>query len=279
MQKFDMKIKQLTPETIQLISGTNWPKNDDTLDLSGHEIDLSIILDAVNRNAHIKHLNLSKCIKPHASEMDKIAHTLKTNQTLQSLDLSDNEINSTLAVILFEALKDNQSLKHLNLKDNHIGDGIAEHAIVNFIKNTFSLESLNISHNGIQNTAVAAIAKALEKNKTLLSLDISNNLMSEQSIQSLTDTLITKNKILIALHAAEQYDPDRTYKITVYQQVQNTIDSHTKRNKTLRMKTIPKSEHTLPARNKDTDQAIASLEFEANLAKKVKRLFNYVFAK
>jgi len=73
-----------------------------------------------------------------------------------------------------KALKTNQSLQWLNLYSNNIGrEGTV--AIAKALEKIQSLQGLNLSSNNIGPEGAAAIAKALETNQKLLWLDLPNN--------------------------------------------------------------------------------------------------------
>ena len=75
-----------------------------------------------------------------------LANALKTNKTLEYLDLRGNDIRDEGAKKLAEALKENNTLKSLSLEDNYI-TYIGVIALAEMLKVNTSLETISLHGN------------------------------------------------------------------------------------------------------------------------------------
>ena len=138
--------------------------------------------------SHISIVNLGNC------DMRNMIKLLVNNQGLSSLELC-RMIKDDVVDSLIQQLLNNKTLVSLNLAENFCGCACAK-SIANFITVNTKLQILNISTNIIgllkevrqlpvfsadvfvnyrNNTGVVAIASALKKNSSLLSLNMSYN--------------------------------------------------------------------------------------------------------
>lgn len=132
-----------------------------------------------------------------AKIMNKLASALKTNQTLNSLDLRYNAIGPKGAKELAEALKENQTLISLDLCSNTIySEGVKELASV-LLKNQ-TLTSLNLSNNKIGHEGTKELAEALKMNRTLTSLNLNGNAINSEGAKVLA-SLLKENQMLTSL--------------------------------------------------------------------------------
>ena len=114
------------------------------------------------------------------THLEILAGALQTHRSLTHLDLRNNEISDTEAIQLAQTLLDkNSTLTCLDLSDNNIG---AEEEA-----------SSSIS------CSVTALAEALQLNRTLTHLGLSNNQISDTEAIQLAQTLLDKNKSLTYL--------------------------------------------------------------------------------
>jgi len=129
-------------------------------------------------------------------EILNLLHSLKNNDTLQILDLSNNHINKLYND--FEFLNYNNTLQTLNLSNNNISD------ISNlncYLQNNKSLTSLNLSNNKILD--ISSFYEVLKNNTTLQTLDLSNNQIEDihkfskslKNNNSLKELYLNNNKI------------------------------------------------------------------------------------
>ena len=139
---------------------------------------VKILAGALQTNRSLTHLGLgSSSISCSATAL---AEALQFNRTLTHLDLSYNKITDTEAIQLAQTLLDkNNTLTYLDLSGNNIG---AEEEA-----------SSSIS------CSVTALAEALQLNRTLIHLGLSNNQISDTEAIQLAQTLLDKNNTLAYL--------------------------------------------------------------------------------
>jgi Ran GTPase-activating protein (RanGAP) involved in mRNA processing and transport len=104
---------------------------------------------------------------------EALAEALKTNATLQTLDLGGNRILCEGAIALAKALKVNSSLHTLGLDGNKIGS-MGAMALAEALEVNSALQALDLGSNEI-GTGVIALTEALKTNTTLQRLDITYN--------------------------------------------------------------------------------------------------------
>ncbi|KAL4492967.1 hypothetical protein ABPG72_020746 [Tetrahymena utriculariae] len=112
----------------------------------------------------------------------QISEVLKSNhQQLMQLDLENNKIKDLGAKALFKALLQNNSLNKLNLSQNQIGDACSQE-LKDLLESTMTLQELYLKWNNFRQDGGICIAQGIKKNQSLKVLDISfNNLASHQS--------------------------------------------------------------------------------------------------
>jgi len=71
------------------------------------------------------------------NETKMLAHMLKQNPPLVTLNVSNNNLDADCAIILAESLKHNDRLKILNLEKNKLGDKGILKLLTPFIKQKF----------------------------------------------------------------------------------------------------------------------------------------------
>lgn len=124
----------------------------------------------------------------NAEDIERLIQALKTNQTLTVLNLRENCIQDKGAQKLAEMLKTNRSLTTLNIENNQIGDlgtqALAEALIVNK-----TLSSLNLFNNQLSHQAGFALSELLQTTETLCSLDLGFNQLGDEGAQAIAKAL------------------------------------------------------------------------------------------
>ena len=139
-----------------------------------------------------------------------IFEALKQNNCLKSLDVSHNEI--TCGNIMFEALQQNTSLESLDVSGNikliyilysnlQLLEGDPR-TLMDFIKYTTILHTINLSHCGITDDCVKYITAGFEQNTSLKELDISHNSITCKGVVCLFEAL-QKKKCLERLNLSQ----------------------------------------------------------------------------
>lgn len=122
--------------------------------------------------------------------IDIISNSLSKSSSLLSLDLSSNNIQSEGASNLFKSLLNSSTITHLNISNNgetqknHIGIKGAI-SLKYLLENNCILSILNIADNLIGNDGFQIICGGLDFNNSIISLDISNNNLSNNTFFNL----------------------------------------------------------------------------------------------
>lgn len=132
---------------------------------------LKAIVEALDGNESCKVLDLGGNRIGGGSAIRKFAKMLAQNNTLEKVDLSNNDLTSADVSYLADALKTNKSLTFLGLSGNRITD-----------------------------TGVEAIAKALRANTTLKTLQLNHNLIRDDGAEALSKMLTSSALASIALN-------------------------------------------------------------------------------
>lgn len=157
---------------------------------------IEIVAEVLKFNETLTSIDLSN----NEIEEDRaklIAEALKVNETLTSIDLSDNEIGEEGAKLIAEVLKENETLVSIDLSDNAIGEASVK-TIVEALKINKTITNLNFAYNPIGKEGAKLIAEALKVNKTLTSINCSNNGIGEEGANLILEALKV-NKTLTSI--------------------------------------------------------------------------------
>jgi len=105
-------------------------------------------------------------VKLNDADIVLLAGVLKTNTSLNYLDLSDNNITSCGINALLLVLQTNTFIKTLNISKNKFNYEVGQN-LRNLIENNKTITELNISFSLICDSVAMPISQALEKNTTL----------------------------------------------------------------------------------------------------------------
>ena len=123
------------------------------------EEDVDVILECVN-----------ECKKKNKNVDEKLATALGASLQTETVKVSSVEVDETLAVFLSNFLKTNTTVTNLILR---ISSQDAVAPLVECLKYNASLETLDLSCDGIRNDGAAALGECLKYNKSLTTLDLS----------------------------------------------------------------------------------------------------------
>ena len=163
------------------------------LDLHGNPISAGVvhIAESLKHNHSLQEINLSNC---NISEKGgkAIGNALMVNRSLQVLDLQGNPISAGV-VHIAESLNCNHSLREINLSDCRIseegGKAIGDALMVNR-----SLQVLDLHGNPIS-AGVVHIAESLKCNHSLLEINLTNCVISEEGADVLGSSLKENNSL------------------------------------------------------------------------------------
>ena len=148
---------------------------------------VSLILSG---NSNITDLKLNNNFLGAATS--HIFQSLKTNYSLQSLDLSDNLIGKEIGKKIGEMLIANKVLKNLDLSNNPMNEGLL--FIFDALSENTCLEFLSCSNSMEENqeqieTLSKSISNVLEKNSNLTSLNFANHHFNYEQVDSILKAL------------------------------------------------------------------------------------------
>lgn len=153
------------------------------------------------------------------------ASILEKNTGLTTLSLSYNKIGDLGASAIAGKIKLNTSLKRLILKGNEISHKGAS-VFGDALRENRHLETLDLSGNHLGDEGCYAIALALsEENAHLTGLDLSSNELSEKGGEMIMDQL-NKNSTLVTLNIDTEYNELNTAMSTLRSRNKNFKEHH-----------------------------------------------------
>uniref|UniRef100_A0A6B2L444 Uncharacterized protein n=1 Tax=Arcella intermedia TaxID=1963864 RepID=A0A6B2L444_9EUKA len=149
-----------------------------------------VILDGLSDNLQFTLLKMKYCKITEKLGSD-ISMFLKTHP-LKILGLGGNTLTNTGTSLIFQALSNNDTLTSLDLSDNGISSFPHTHGQA-LLFNT-SLRRLSLSNNKLEDQAISKhLTEALLGNTTLVELDVSNNSYHGQKYQIALNPFIAVN--------------------------------------------------------------------------------------
>ena len=177
-------------------------------------------------NNTLKHLKISK---NHIGDIgiSVISDSLHNNKTLTQLVADSCEFHGKGARSIGKMLEANKTLKFLNISNNHIGDDGTTAIACGITTNTdTTLTKLKISGCEFHSKGTKSIADVLKRNKTLRSLNISQNYIGDDEISTLASG-IQDNTTLTELFIKSKFSPKNADKL-----VNKNLTIHEKSHKT-----------------------------------------------
>lgn len=140
----------------------------------------------------IKDLNISG--SRLGAEIKPIFDALKTNRTLEKLDVGNNSIDDDGCTALVELLLHNTTLKEVVLTHNPIGqagiqiladtfkvtNSTCKTLVLNMIQNYSTLEKLDLGWKDFDDIVLTALMVALKRNKALAEVTVGSNKIQEE---------------------------------------------------------------------------------------------------
>lgn len=180
-QQQEEQSKQLKGRILLML--TKLEKDETPKEFSASGIDLGpartrILAGQVAYNNTLSNLHLSRAGIKDDSGAD-VARILYNNTTLRKLELEGNNLGPRSAKEFAKALRVNKTLQFLDLESNQlVGDGEDTPGILDLIsalEENDTLISLNIGNNKLEASIGHAIRTMLQKNTTLIDLEIAFN--------------------------------------------------------------------------------------------------------
>ena len=136
----------------------------------------------------------------------KITEAIACNCFVECLDISDCRLLDLQIATVATSLSKALTLKDLNLSNNTIATDSTAIKIASAIKSNSSLQSINLSNCGLQQSSIAIIANALATVKSLVSIDISRNSFTDSDAHDIA-LAIKENSLLETINLSECIKP------------------------------------------------------------------------
>jgi len=158
---------------------------------------LRMLMTGLIKNSQITHLDFAhNKITNHGVRL--LSKLLGTTSVLTSLNLSDNQIHAEGGRYLGRALKVNESLIDLNLRLNRLVDD-GGRMLLEGLCFTSKIAHLNLSGNSLARMSTLALVEVLTKeDSSLRSIDLSCNELTDEDLDSLARA-VQGNKILTSM--------------------------------------------------------------------------------
>ena len=178
----------------------------------GDKLGLQTIFDALKQNKTLKELDVSNCdLSLTDTGVASLADALHTNNTLETLNITSNQIRKEGASYLARVLNGTNVLSSLWLSDNPIGDEGLQ-TIFDALKQNKTLKDLGVSGCGMTDTGVASLADALHTNNTLESLYIHGSVaITENGLTCLVEA-VSRHSGLEILYIPKHLGTDKVRK-------------------------------------------------------------------
>ncbi|XP_043074549.1 dynein regulatory complex subunit 5 [Puntigrus tetrazona] len=130
-------------------------------------------------------------------DCESLAKALNSCKTLQVLRIRRSKVDNEKCCLLVSQLLDHPSLQELDFSHNHIGDRGAR--AIGKLLTRAQLKRLVVCNNQIRGPGAQALAHALSRNTSLVSLNLRLNRVGDEGGQALAQALV-KNGTLVSLH-------------------------------------------------------------------------------
>jgi hypothetical protein len=121
----------------------------------------------------------------------KLLNTLKTNETVRTLTISNNIIDNRSMYKIFDALQYNKTLENLYIAGNSITFNLPKIQKPDLLKIfiNLSLKKLDLSNNNIGDKGLNVLATVLKVNKSIIDLNLSNNNIGDKGASEIAEAL------------------------------------------------------------------------------------------
>lgn len=181
---------------------------------NGFDTEVIPILERLSSNKTLKYLNLGQNMKQRSSSaiMEALVQLLsEENSHLESISLAESKLKHDI-IPLLDALGTNETLTELDISGNQIGDEGAR-ILAKALQINTKLRTLDWDKNGTTYRGFADIAAALESNHTLLSMPMPLH-DAAQSLKPQTEQHLRKiEKLLLRNQSPHKVVTEQAYRL------------------------------------------------------------------
>jgi len=161
------------------------------------QLDPVLLTKIENNDPNLTSLNLSwKEIGAVGGEA--LARAIAKNDTLKTLNLSWNLLGAVGTIALLQVLARRCSLTTLSLRGNLLCAGRTTAALAKFLECNDTLVTLDLSKNWLEDEGAHDLAKGLASNYTLMHLDLSSNDISNECIADINLLMARNHQAMLA---------------------------------------------------------------------------------
>ncbi|XP_073495408.1 NACHT, LRR and PYD domains-containing protein 3-like [Phyllobates terribilis] len=148
-------------------------------------LDCTVLAFILKTCTNIEKLNLTRC----SLDIEGLERLAPALHNVQSLSLSENNLQDISCIQLASIIKNNRSLKKLDLRNNHLSGPHFSDLIEALSSPDCRIEELRLSSNDLPDTACIQLASVIRNNRSLKKLVLSNNRLFGDHFSDLMEAL------------------------------------------------------------------------------------------
>ena len=226
-----------------------------------HDAGIQAICDALG-TSHLAALDLSYTNSLSDIGVGLLIETLNENKNLKKLNLSNNNLTNAQAVGFIE-LEINSGLEHLIFSHNNLDIGyLAEKLLTNH-----TLIDLDFSHNLIGDYGASNLAKVLEKNFNITSLNLKDTDLHPHDLEVIEKALKRNFSLKVLNLHGNNLDPHKVRKLEKFLSERDLDEFNEEQSdQTLELDVNTKNEPSTPKETQKTEKKEVDLDaIEAEL--------------
>ena len=183
-------LKQLgkTLESNSTITHLDLKGNNDLGRRPYEENGIEDFLNGLAKNSKITHLDLSGTYFGYYG--DELARLFKNNSTMEDINLASTWMEADQAIKIFDGLAENKRIKSIDLSGNYIlRSEKAMEALANVLEKNKTIMNLNLHRTGSRNGSLKIFAEALSYNTCLKNLNLEFCKCGDEGAIALADAL------------------------------------------------------------------------------------------
>ena len=153
-----------------------------------HPSACSKIFESLSRIKKLRHLRFCDGRVTTKEAIDQLEKVIKSNSSLETVNLRNNKLQSSNVKIIANALKTIQNLKMLALNGNQIDEKAADD-IASIVASNKHIQKLLLHNNNLKSEGVRMICEVLKCHTTLQIFRISHNDIHEEAADDIADVI------------------------------------------------------------------------------------------